>query len=312
MLSALACSQNAEVPENATTHANVLAQAEEALEREDFQQAVILYTKLLSGGTDQALAYTKRAAAYIGLQQYESALKDINNALLLDPENLEAYYLRGVTYELDPQQTQSGQQYFIRAAKGQATTADDYLVRGKAYLFLGQPEQAVEALNQAIKLDPNDAFLYYWRARVWQTSDNVEQALADFTEALTHAPEKAAFYYDRGRLYQANEYCQEAIQDFSSALAFAPDNAEYAFARGQAHAALFDTDNALRDFTRAITLAPDRESYVCARGQIYELRSQYQAALDGYAARPTSTSTTPAAIWAGAACMPRSAIISKP
>ena len=282
LLSALACSQEIEIPENADTQANLLAQAEEALAYEDFQRAVRLYTKILSGDTDQILAYTKRADAYIRLEQYENALEDIDNVLTLDPENLEAYYLRGATYTFGLQQRQQGQQYFLRAAKGQAETSNDYFVRGKAYFFLGQPEQAVEALNEAITLDQGDAFLYYWRARVWQSLGDGEGALADYTEALRLNPEKAAFYYDRGNLFKSAGHVQEAIRDFSSAIAFAPDNAGYYFSRGQTYAANLFTSEALHDFTQAITLAPDNVEYVCVRGEAYELASQDQAALADY------------------------------
>jgi len=64
----------------------------------DIKSAVEQYTKAIALGSDQALAFGNRAAAYNWLNEYDKAFDDICRAIELDPANGVYLFNRGVAY----------------------------------------------------------------------------------------------------------------------------------------------------------------------------------------------------------------------
>jgi len=54
------------------------------------------------------------------------------------------------------------------------------------------PDKAIADCTEAIRLDPNNAILYYNRALAYYSKDNYARALADCRTALCLAPGNAA------------------------------------------------------------------------------------------------------------------------
>ena len=67
--------------------------------------------------------------------------------------------------------------------------ADAYYLRGNAYDYLGQYEKALRDYNKAIQLDPNNADAYNCRGMVYAFFRKYEKAKADYRKALTIDPD---------------------------------------------------------------------------------------------------------------------------
>jgi tetratricopeptide (TPR) repeat protein len=69
---------------------------------------------------------------------------------------------------------------------------------GKKYT---DPQKAIEYLNNAIKLEPNNAETYFKRGTAYVNLRQYQLALNDFNDAIRLKPDVANVYNDRGVIY---------------------------------------------------------------------------------------------------------------
>jgi tetratricopeptide (TPR) repeat protein len=140
---------------------------------------------------------------------------------------------------------------------------------GRLYSHLGKNDQAVTALNEAIRLADSDpgakskALLI--RAGV-QTSADARQA--DYDEAVKLAPQEANALRFRGMNYLMQNNPKLAIADFDAAIKVDPNQPESYEARGLAQAMTQDLDGALESFNKVIELEPNSPSALVQRARV--------------------------------------------
>jgi len=100
--------------------------------------------------------------------QYKRAIADYDQALLLDPSRVAAYYERGL-----------------------------------AYYYLDQNKRAIDDFDQAIRLDPSRAGAYSGRGLAYHDLEQYDRAIADFDQAIRLDPKRVAAYSGRGKAYLA-------------------------------------------------------------------------------------------------------------
>lgn len=184
----------------------------------DYEQAIQLSPK-------ESHFYSNEATLF-GWSQPDRALKLLQKALDLDPENVNALIVRGNLYN---------------------DVLKDY---GKA----------LKDYDRAIELDPRGDLAYVCRGILFSRTRDFDLALADFNRAIELNPLSDDAYANRG-LLRYNTYLigrpNEALQDFNRAIELNPDNANYFNYRG---ALYFDILNqpemALKDLMHAIELNP--------------------------------------------------------
>ncbi|HUC02473.1 MAG TPA: tetratricopeptide repeat protein, partial [Methyloceanibacter sp.] len=115
--------------------------------------AIMACTNLIEGGQldmrQQAIAYTKRGAAFRIRGGLQRALADLNRAIELD-----------------------------------SSLAPIYANRGLVYMYMGEPDPALADLNRALELDPNNPVFYLNRGAVYQRLKDKDRALADYDRAI--------------------------------------------------------------------------------------------------------------------------------
>jgi tetratricopeptide (TPR) repeat protein len=86
---------------------------------------------------------------------------------------------------------------------------------------------AIAALNQAIKINPNSAFVYYSRGFVYflYKEDN-DRAIAGFNQAIRLDPNSTLAYKYRGSAYYNKGDYRRARADWEQALRFDPNDAD--------------------------------------------------------------------------------------
>ena len=68
----------------------------------------------------------------------------------------------------------------------------------------GRIDQAFIHYNEAIRLKPDNARLYNYRARAYTKIGQYQRALEDYNEAIRLKPDYANAYNDRGNAYAEN------------------------------------------------------------------------------------------------------------
>ncbi len=76
-----------------------LEQGNTYADQEQWDEAIVQYTKAIELDPELALAYNNRGWAYNETGQWDLAIADCNKAIELDPELAMAYYNRGTAYD---------------------------------------------------------------------------------------------------------------------------------------------------------------------------------------------------------------------
>ncbi|GHV59522.1 hypothetical protein FACS1894103_3060 [Campylobacterota bacterium] len=103
---------------------------------------------------------------------------------------------------------------FTQAIKIDPNNRDAYLLRGASYDEFGDRSKAIADYTQAIKIDPNvGALAYYVRGNSYATLGDYSKAIADFTQAISINPSDAKTYNNRGVSYAKLRNFRQATQD---------------------------------------------------------------------------------------------------
>ncbi|TRZ52486.1 tetratricopeptide repeat protein [bacterium] len=153
---------------------------------------------------------------------------------------------------------------FQTASKG--LTAVDWFQKAVALLVndkLSDPKLAIEYLNEAIRLKPDDA-AYFARGTAYENLGQHRQAIKDYDEVIRLRPDVELTYYNRGGVnYDLGQY-QRAIKDFDEAIRLKPDYAKAYNNRGLAYISSGNSQEGCRSFIRACELG-ECEGYEWAR-----------------------------------------------
>jgi tetratricopeptide (TPR) repeat protein/class 3 adenylate cyclase len=269
--------------------------------------AIAACTRLLDqdgvSRSDRATYRSNRGAAHLNRGDYDLALEDLNESLLLVPNDATAIYNRGATYfyrsdfdraaadlkravKLDPKHAKS-QYYFgrtlhqlrrydeavthlTRAIALEPKLADYYRYRADTYLDKGEYKRAIADYDEAIRLNDKYAEAYRGRGITWLNDGNTDKAIDDLTEAVNLAPADWFARSARGSAYTMAGRFEDAIADETEALRLDPNNAEVLNRRADARVKGGKPNEALTDVERALAIQPEFAVALATRGEIYE------------------------------------------
>ena len=160
--------------------------------------------------------YLTRGSILAGLEKQEESLRDLQQALaltVLPLQQAEIHYLMGYVGE------EQKRYRFALAEYNQALALDP--AHWRAYFNRGMLRRdyqedvpgALADLEQAARLQPDVAVVYYNRAGLYARLKKNAQALADYIRAIDLDPHNGAYYYGRARVYWMLGQWTQAEQD---------------------------------------------------------------------------------------------------
>ena len=178
--------------------------------------------------------WTALAGAYNQTGQPQKALETLERSFTLMGDNGEAAYsrlLQGIA-QRDLKQPGEALEAFDRAIslfhilEGSPKQrfpayqlavrnglADAYSNRGAVLIDVGQYQEAISDLDQAITLNPDLATAFNNRANAYANLDQLQSALDDYQEAIRLDPTMALAYYNRALAYTYMDDDQKAGMD---------------------------------------------------------------------------------------------------
>ncbi|HPM79921.1 MAG TPA: tetratricopeptide repeat protein [Candidatus Anammoximicrobium sp.] len=244
-------------------------------QREEYDRAIEDYTAWLALRPAQAEIYSRRAMACCAAGNQQQGLKDLTAALQLDPAHVAALAGRGMIY-LQLGAWDQALADFDAAIDRDRRNPSLQLQRGRVLIARGDYPRAVEALTQALRLDPNHDAAHAWRAlarrRASATpSDEVIRAmLADFDNAIEIQPDHAGYHLYRAEVRLGAGDFSGAAADCGFVLAREPESGEAHALRGIARQRLGDSAGAVEDCTAAIEHDAASDDVYVARAFAHE------------------------------------------
>jgi tetratricopeptide (TPR) repeat protein len=142
-----------------TAAKQIIDRAQESYERgltqlaqRHFEQALIEFSAAIDDRTDFTDAYLRRAETLLALDFPDTAVKDLDQVLRYESSAVEAYQLQTRAF-LALKSQYRALQAATDAVHADPTNGASYVLRGIAYVNLGNWERAIVDLEQAVKLD---------------------------------------------------------------------------------------------------------------------------------------------------------------
>ncbi len=104
--------------------------------------------------------------------------------------------------------------------------AKKHSAEGVALHKQGELDKAIAEYDQALKLYPRDAEMYYNRGLAYRKKENLNQAVLDYTQAIKLDPKYLAAYSNRGYAYYKAGDLERSFADFEKIVELDPGNAD--------------------------------------------------------------------------------------
>jgi tetratricopeptide (TPR) repeat protein len=211
---------------------------------------------------------------------FDEAISAYTEAIDLNPENGEAYNLRGVAYSRSGDDEQAIDDYTQAINHNHDPLALVYANRAVSYLRQDNYEQGIADATQAIELEPYDAGYYNLRGNIYFNAGDYAQALNDYTEAIDLAPDYDWAYSNRAGTHFRLQDIDAALRDARKAVELNPDEAEF-----QAILCLYGSlgkSVEMEACERAVELAPDNGAFRGRRGIARALTSDLAGAAEDF------------------------------
>ncbi|MHC6203850.1 tetratricopeptide repeat protein, partial [Breznakiellaceae bacterium SP9] len=230
------------------------------------------------GVTEQTVPKTPgifldRGILFASRGEYGPAIADFTEALKLDPNLSAAYQLRGrALFASVSKVTSTGENF---SGVDTAITEGAWVSEEQSAVY----EQAIRDFTQALKLDQNNAGIYYERGNAYNHKRDYERAIADCTQAIRLDSNYAAAYNGRGVAYVNKGDYDRAIADYTQAIRLDSNLAIPYNNRGLAYKDKGDYDRAIADCTQAIRLDSNYAAAYSNRGNAYYGKGDYDRAI---------------------------------
>jgi len=220
----------------------------------------------------------------ISHRNYEAAIRLADDGLHIASNSPELRFGRGLAY-YRTNDIDTAIKDFDEAIRLQPRFARAYVLRGYAYMLKSDDDKALAGFNQAIRADPRNAAAYCDRADLEDSHlRRPENALADYDQAIRLLPSFQRAYFNRGVHFFSRHDYKHAIADFSRALQLMPTDLDSYAYRAYAYAKQGDRAQAFADARRAAQLGAMGDSLprsvnLANRARAYRVLGQGEAAL---------------------------------
>lgn len=235
----------------------------------------------ISLNQDDAKSYYNRANALIALKKFENAVSDYKKAIILKPNFAEAYENLGGAL-IEKMQYSEALQNLEKAVYLNPTNDNAIYNRGKALHKIRRYEEAIRNYDGAIALNGSHFAAINDKGLVLHELQNYEEALIHFKQTILINPDYAEAYCNGGNTLSELKRFDEALASFNKAIELKPDFAEAYSGRGNTLRELKRLDEALASYNKAIELKPDNAEAHSNRGNILKALKRFDEALASY------------------------------
>ena len=225
-------------------------------------------------------AYEVRGVARQNLGKNEQAIDDYDKALSMLPENRGIMFNKAMAQE-EIKDYENAEKSYCDLLRAHPGFDNGYIGRARLRLVTGDTINAITDINRAIELNKNATNAYVLRADISiKTENNYQQALEDMNEAIKLQPRYAGFFINRAFLrYNLDDYFG-AMADYDYAIQLEPLNTVALFNRGLLRAEVHDNNKAIDDFSKVLSLNSNDYRALYNRAMLYRDIHDYKNALN--------------------------------
>ena len=234
-------------------------------------------------------AYWERGSAKLESDNYSGAIEDYTLALPFYNKNsslAKLYYLRGESYYKNDKYDEAITDFVKAEEYGYTNLKLLYWYKGLAYYYKANYEKAITQYRQAISLYTDEGSLeslYQNMARSYDKLGQNDEALNEISNALQKTPNKSYLFKVRAMIHVSQKKYELAKEDYSNAINLETDNkavSDLYFERSwKLGWKTLDYKGALADLNKCIAMNPEDGMQFWHRSITLGNKKDYQKAL---------------------------------
>jgi len=236
----------------------LITHAETEIQNDNVIGGLALLDVTIQQGQPSARVYGARAAAYARIGDYDNAVTDYRQAVVLAPDNADFQF--GLCF---------------------------------VEVTMGNYQDAISPCSSAIQLNPTN--LLAWNNRCYIRAYHLgdyEGAISDCTQTIAINSVHPYAYNNRARAYLMTGAYQQAINDATRSLQLENSYSHLPLTnRGTAYLALGQAQPAFNDYQAAINANPNYDEVYARLGEYYRWQNQPTLARDAYCQYLSMTDT---------------------
>jgi tetratricopeptide (TPR) repeat protein len=157
----------------------------------------------------------------------EAKISDLNQAIKIDPNNMDAIRVRAAYYLQNDQAEEAVKDINSWLDSGQGTTAN-YVAVARSLMAMGTnfddklKSAAIDIMDKAIEHDPENPLPHTVRAQINVLAENLDDAVEDATNALKLDDKNIGALLLRATIYSEKMKLDEALEDINKVLELEP------------------------------------------------------------------------------------------
>lgn len=258
----------------------ILKTGKEFYETKNYQDAIDQYSKAIELEIDYVDAYIHRAAAYIALEDFESAASDYKRATAFDQKNEVLYYNAGKLYfQLENNEDAIDMLSASISIKKKYLPPYPYLIT--SYLNIGKHDEALLKASDWVSID-GDVKSYYYKAIVYDSLKQYVKSVDVYRSCIEENNGYAPAYVGVARAELNLNRINDAYKDINKAISLDKYSVDAYVIKSMIGVKNKDFPNAIDDISRAIIIEPDNKDLYRKRGSYYLEFGQYSNAIGDY------------------------------
>ncbi|QFF99523.1 tetratricopeptide repeat protein [Psychrobacillus glaciei] len=181
----------------------------QAIQEENYEKAVELFTKAIEENPEEAIGYINFGNLLASMNENERAERFFQKAMTLDEHAATAYYSLANLY-YDAERYEEAAKLYEKAISNGIEGPDSYFMLGKSFEKTGQTKLSLPYLQRAYELDSNDSQIKLTYAIALASFEMFKEAEPILKEILEAEAENADAHYNLGVLYAVSTPNTEA------------------------------------------------------------------------------------------------------
>lgn len=242
------------------------------------REAIADYDEALKLLPHNRMLLFNKALAQSGVKDYDGAEATFAELIRHYP-GYDNAYLGRARLRLEKKDTVAAREDIDKALSLNRNALNAYILRADIAINSHRDFEAAEKdIDSAIKLQPHAAGLYINRAFLRYNQDNYKGAMADYDYALSLDPLNTTALFNRGLLLTEVSANDLALEDFNRVLSLDPEDYRALYNRAIIHEAKGNTAAAIDDITRVHERFPDFPGALYLRSRLHRQRGELKAA----------------------------------
>jgi tetratricopeptide (TPR) repeat protein len=256
------------------------------MHQQKFSQAREAYESVIKVAPNNSAGYFRLGFLQRIRKQYNSALKNYEKALSIDPNRMDVFsdiiMIHTARNEFDTAIMKCDLK-LKKITQKPALSSLVYYLKGGVYLASQNKTLAEESFKKAIEQHPDNLKAYYTLAGLYLSQNKQDEAITKYNEVLAANPKQPSAHmllatiYDMQKRYDLSEKHYRAALEIDPAFVPAANNLAYILADRDK-----DIDEALSFARLAKGKMPDNPSVMDTLGWVYYKKGLYDSAIDEF------------------------------